>query len=93
MKAKIIIYSMVLSVPLLLGSAVWQINRYQALEAVIVAKIKAQEQQIMENEVLVAQIAALSSPKTIEGRAKNELGLNKKTPQEVLQIWIEGEGY
>jgi cell division protein FtsL len=48
-----------------------------------------QEEWIESNKRLIAGIAVLSSSERIEHIAKNDLGLQKKAPEEILQIRIE----
>jgi cell division protein FtsL len=80
----------VLSVPCFLGLAAWQSSRYGDLEREIATLEKTQEEWVENNKRLIAGIAFLSSPDRIEHIARNELGLNKKQPEEVLQISIDG---
>ncbi len=51
---------------------------------------KTQIEWIESNKRLIAGIAMMSSSERIERIAVNELGLVKKTPEEILQIKIEG---
>ncbi|MDR2211035.1 MAG: septum formation initiator family protein [Spirochaetaceae bacterium] len=90
MSGRFFFYMMVFSVPLLLGLTTWQSSRYGDLEREIAKLEKTQEEWVENNKRLIAGIAFLSSPDRIEHIARNELGLSKKQPEEVLQISIDG---
>jgi cell division protein FtsL len=83
---------MVLSIPLLLGLASWQSARYGDLERELGRLEKIQQEWIENNKRLIAGISLLSSPDRIEHIARDELGLEKKQPEEVLLIHITGSG-
>ena len=89
MKARFLLYFLVLTLPLCLGAVAWQSNRYTELEWETARLEKAQEEWVENNNRLIAGIAVLSSSERIEYIARNELGLTKKRPEEVLQIKIE----
>jgi cell division protein FtsL len=89
---KIIFYLMVLSIPLLLGLASWQSARYGDLERELGRLEKTQQEWVENNKRLIAGISLLSSPDRIEHIARDELGLEKKRPEEVLLIHITGSG-
>jgi cell division protein FtsL len=82
------IYFLVLTVPLFLALATWQSARYGDLEREMQKLEKTQEEWVENNKRLIAGIAFLSSPDRIEHIARDELGLGKKQPEEVLQISI-----
>ncbi|MDR1177454.1 MAG: septum formation initiator family protein [Spirochaetaceae bacterium] len=84
------LYVFALTIPLMLGVAAWQSLRYTALEKEITRLEEAQREWIDSNKRLIAGIAVLSSAERIEHIAKEELGLVKKEPEEVLQIRIAG---
>jgi cell division protein FtsL len=89
---KFLFYLMVLSVPALLGLAAWQSARYGDLERELLRLERSQQEWIENNKRLIAGIALLSSPGRIEHIARNELGMQKKRPEDVLQIHITGSG-
>jgi cell division protein FtsL len=90
MGRRIFLYILTLTIPLFLGFTAWQSSRYAALERELRLLTAEQEEWIESNKRLIAGIAVLSSSGRIEHIAKNELGLIKKAPEEVLQIRIEG---
>jgi hypothetical protein len=84
------LYFLTLSIPALLGLTAWQSCRYADLERETVRLESTQEEWINSNRRLIAGVALLSSSERIEYIVKNELGLTKKRPGEVLQILIKG---
>ncbi|MDR2900233.1 MAG: septum formation initiator family protein [Treponema sp.] len=84
------IYIVVITIPLCLGFNAWQSVRYAEVSREIKQLEKTQTEWIENNKRLIAGIAMLSSSERIEKIAKNELGLVKKTPEEIMQIRIEG---
>jgi cell division protein FtsL len=92
MKSRIIImYLLIITIPVFLGALGWQAARYGALEKEIRRNETTQEEWIAGNRRLIADIALLSSSERIESIARDELGLHKKQPEEVLQIQIVGD--
>jgi cell division protein FtsL len=87
---RISFYFMVLSIPLLLGLVSWQSARYGDLERELERLLKSQQEWIENNKRLIAGISLLSAPDRIEHIARDELGLEKKEPEEVLLIHIKG---
>jgi len=85
---RILLYLMVLSVPAFLGLTTWQSARYADLERELFRMEKTQEEWVEANKRLIAGITILSSPERIERVARNDLGLLKKRPEDVLQISI-----
>ena len=81
-------YVFILSIPAFLGLSAWQSSRYGDLERELKKLEKTQEEWVENNKRLIAGIAFLSSPDRIEHIARDELGLQKKQPEEVLQISI-----
>ena len=81
-------YCFIVSIPVFFGLAAWQSSRYGDLERELKKLEKAQEEWVENNKRLIAGITLLSSPDRIEHIARNELGLQKKSPEEVLQISI-----
>lgn len=93
MKGRFFLYLMVFTIPLFLGLLVWQSNRYQNLNKELVRMEQWQEEWVESNKKLVAGIAEYSSPDRIEKIAKNQLGLQKVRPENLLQVIIvEGKG-
>ena len=89
MAKKIGLYVAVLSIPLFLLGAVWQGERYAALQAEVERLTETQEKVIEENRRLIAEITVLSSSARIENIAKTSLGLEKKAPEEVIEVTIK----
>jgi cell division protein FtsL len=92
MGRRVLMYFLILTIPLFLGLTTLQSSRYAQLEREIRRLETAQEEWIESNKRLIAGIAVLSSSERIEHIAKNDLGLRKKAPEEILQIRIEGNG-
>jgi cell division protein FtsB len=88
-KRYLFLYFSVLTIPLLLGAAVWQAERYAALERSVKMLEAEQEEWVESNKKLIAGIAVLSSSERIEYIAVHDLGLVKIRPENVLQIRIE----
>lgn len=87
----ILLYFFALTIPLFLGITAWQSSRYAALERDVKQLEVDQEVWIESNKRLIAGIAVLSSPGRIEKIARDELGLTKIRPEDVLQIRIDSE--
>ena len=85
---KSILYFIMLSIPLLLGLAAWQSARYGDLERELGRLENSQQEWVENNKRLIAGILLLSSPDRIEHIARDELGMEKKQPEDVLQIYI-----
>jgi cell division protein FtsL len=92
MGRRIVMYFLILTIPLFLGLTTLQSSRYAQLEQEMRHLETIQEEWIESNKRLIAGIAVLSSSERIEHIAKNDLGLQKKVPEEILQIRIEGDG-
>ena len=90
MKIRLILYFCVFTIPLVLGLATWQSNRYTELEREVAKLESSQEEWLESNKRLIAAIAVLSSSERIENIAIRDLRLSKKRPEEVLQIHIVG---
>jgi cell division protein FtsL len=84
----VLFYVFFLSIPVFLGLSAWQTSRYGDLERELNRLERTQEEWVENNKRLIAGIALLSSPDRIEHIARNELGLQRKQPEEVLQISI-----
>jgi cell division protein FtsL len=85
-------YFIVLSIPLLLGLAAWQSARYGDLERELERLENNQREWVENNKRLIAGILLLSSPDRIEHIARDELGMEKKRPEDVLQVYITQRG-
>jgi cell division protein FtsL len=90
MSRRILLYVLTLTIPLCLGAAAWQSVRYTELAWEVEKLESLQEEWVENNKRLIAGIAVLSSSERIENIARNDLGLVKKLPEEVLQIKITG---
>lgn len=88
MKACFLLYFFVLTLPLFLYAGARQAVRYAELEAEVARLEEEQEAWLESNKRLIAGIAVLSSSARIEHIAVQDLGLAKKSPDEVLQIRI-----
>ncbi len=84
------IYIIAITIPLCLGFNAWQSEKHAKLSREIDQLEETQTEWIESNKRLIAGIALLSSSQRIEQIAVNELGLVKKTPEEIMQIRIEG---
>jgi cell division protein FtsL len=91
MVKKIVLYFVVLSIPLALMGAAWQGERYMSLRTEITRLAETQEKVIEDNRRLIAEITVLSSSARIEKIAQTSLGLEKKTPEEVIEVTIKNE--
>jgi len=90
-RRNLLLYFFVLTIPLFLGIAAWQSVRYAELDRGVKRLEAAQKEWVENNKKLIAGIAVLSSSLRIEQIAKNDLGLYKIRPEDVLQIRIEEE--
>lgn len=90
MRGRIGLYLCIISIPLFLALDAWQANRYRTISKEVERLQQAQQEWLESNKRLIAGIAVLSSSERIEHIAREELGLEKKTPEEVLQIRITG---
>jgi cell division protein FtsL len=91
MGQKILLYAMALSLPLSLGAVIWQSARYSTLKNEVKALVEHQEEWIDNNKRVISDIAVLSSSARIEEFAKANLMLEKKPPEDVLQVVISKE--
>jgi len=88
-KRLIILYFFVFTIPLFLAITAQQSSRYAMLEREIRNLEIDQEIWIESNKRLIAGIAVLASPSRIEKIARDELGLTKARPEDVLKIKID----
>ena len=84
-----LLYFFVLTIPLFLGIVAWQSVRYTELDRNVRRLEAAQEDWVEKNRRLIAGIAVLSSSSRIVQVAVQDLGLQKMSPESVLQIRIE----
>lgn len=91
MERKIFLYAMALSLPLLMGAVIWQSTRYSALKEEMKILALRQEEWIDNNKRLIRDIAVLSSSARIEEFARSNPALEKKRPEDVLQVIIHRE--
>jgi cell division protein FtsL len=89
-KRYLFIYAAALTIPAMLALVSWQSSRYMDLERKITALEKEQEEWVEGNNRLIAVIAMLSSSERIEHIARDQLGLSRIRPEDVLQIKITG---
>jgi cell division protein FtsL len=89
MAKKILVYFAVLSIPLFLLGVTWQSERYSSLQKTVRELTESQQRVIEDNRRLIAEIAALSSSARIESIARTSLGLEKKEPEEVIEVTIQ----
>ncbi|MDR0669108.1 MAG: cell division protein FtsL [Treponema sp.] len=92
MKKYPLVYVAALTIPAMLALVSWQSTRYMNLERELAALEAEQEEYVETNNRLIAQIAMLSSPERIAYVAREQFGLIRIRPEDVLQIKIAGEG-
>ncbi|MCX7656575.1 MAG: septum formation initiator family protein [Treponemataceae bacterium] len=88
MKKRLWLYLWSLSIPLLFLVQVWQVNRYERILRDVNTLVKRQQELIDENKRYVAAIAVLSATERIERIAREELGLEKKRAENIIQLSI-----
>jgi cell division protein FtsL len=86
---KILLYALALSIPVCLGTVVWQTTRYAVLKSEVEALSEEQDNRIEENKRLITDIALLSASKRIETIATSALGLTPTKPENITQVTIE----
>jgi cell division protein FtsL len=93
MRRRLFLYTLVVTIPLMLGLDSWQATRYARLESQL-RRLEADQRDWLEsNKKLIAGIAILGSAERIETIARKELGLSKARPESVLLIRVErGKG-
>ncbi|MDR0400785.1 MAG: septum formation initiator family protein [Treponema sp.] len=91
MRRRFFVYFVALTLPCMLALVAWQSARYVDLEREIAALEKKQTEWVESNNRLIAVIAMLSSSERIDRIARNQLGLIRIKPEDVLQIRITGE--
>lgn len=69
---------------------VWQSFRYGRIVNEVTALEKEQKRLLEVNKRLIAGAAVLSSPGRIDEIAKDELGLEKQNPTDIIRIELPG---
>jgi len=69
---------------------VWQSFRYNQVVRTVVSLEKEQKKLLELNKRLIAGTAVLSSPGRIDELAKDELGLEKREPVDIIQVELPG---
>ena len=89
---RIVILTLVLTVPVFLSLKVWQVRRYQGLARETRELEETQRDWLERNKKLLASIAVFRSPARIERLARERLGLtNDETEPELRIEFSEGE--
>jgi cell division protein FtsL len=86
---RVLLYVIVFSITLSLGLLVWQGVRCATLKKDVKRLEAVQNEWVLKNKRLITDIAALSSSARIEKIAKDSLGLDKKQPEDILQVRID----
>jgi cell division protein FtsL len=89
LKRFFLLYFIVLTIPLFLGTIAWQSARYSDLERQTRRLEADQEKWVESNKHLIADIATLITSEKVERIAIKDLRLSKIQPENVLQVWIE----
>jgi hypothetical protein len=89
MRRFVLLYLLSLTLPLFLGVTVVEARRYADMQREVRRLDVVQEEWIERNKRLIAEIGRYSSAERREQIAVEELGLTKKQPEDILQIWIE----
>lgn len=69
---------------------VWQSFRYNSVVSEVTALEKEQKRLLELNKRLIAGRAVLSSPGRIDELARDELGLEKRDPTDIIRIELPG---
>ena len=69
---------------------VWQSFRYNQVVKTVIALEREQKELLELNKRLIAGTAVLSSPGRIDEIAKDELGLEKREPSDIIQVELPG---
>lgn len=93
MKRSSLVIAMICAVmtSVLLFLNVWQSFRYNQVVEEVVALEKEQKSLLELNKRLIAGTAVLSSPGRIDEIAKDELGLEKREPSDIIQVELPGD--
>ena len=89
-RSLIIAISCALFTTALLFMNIWQSFRFNQVVRSIVQLEKEQKEMLELNKRLIAGTAVLSSPGRIDQIAKDELGLEKRKPSDIIQIELPG---
>jgi hypothetical protein len=87
----LLIVAIVLSIPVLLSTQVWQVFRFKNLEGDVAAMGSEQRKWLERNKKALASIAVFSSPERIEQVAREDLGLEEIDYRNVLSIRLSAE--
>ena len=79
-----------LTIPLLLGLCALHSVYYLSLKREVSRLEAGQVELVEQNRRLITGIAVLAKPERIDKAAKNDLGLRKINPDDVLLVRIEG---
>jgi cell division protein FtsL len=90
MKRCLFVYFVALTIPVMFALVSWQSARYIDLDRKTAVLEREQEEWVESNNRLIAAIAILSSSERIEHISRNQLGLNRIKPEDVVQIRITG---
>lgn len=69
---------------------VWQSFRYNQVVREVIGLEEEQKKLLELNKRLIAGTAVLSSPGRIDEIAKDELGLEKREPTDIIQVELPG---
>lgn len=69
---------------------VWQSFRYNQVVKAVLTLEREQRELLELNKRLIAGTAVLSSPGRIDEIAKEELGLEKRDPTDIIQVELPG---
>jgi cell division protein FtsL len=86
-----LLYVIVFSLTLALCLLIWQGVRYSSLKKDTRQLETVQDEWVLKNKRLITDIASLSSSARIEKIAKDSLGLDKKKPEDIMQVRIDKE--
>ena len=75
---------------LLLFINVWQSFRFNEVVKSVISLEKEQRKLLEVNKRLIAGIAVLSSPGRVDDIARNNLGLVKAEPSDIIQVELSG---
>lgn len=88
MKNVLFVLSLML-IPLSLFAATWQAFSYYQYEQTLGVLEARQQRLFEENKRLIASLAGSSSPKLIEERARQELGMDWPRQDQILKILLK----
>lgn len=88
MKKRALLYLFALGIPVFLGMAVAQSDRYARIASEVDALKASQREYLESNKRLIAGLAVLGSSDRVESIAREVLGMEKIKPEDVLQVRI-----